>query len=688
MASRAPKADRLGPARAALTEGRVGDAETAVRKVLARDPQNSGALHLLGVIALKTGHAAEAERHFRESIRINGQNAETHMNLGIALSMMGRREAGRASLERAAELKPTFGQAHFNLAISDIDAGEMEAGVERLRRAVRLSPKSVNIRTSLGGTLMQMGELDAGLQQFRRAAALAPKRAVVHVNLGGALQQTGDHEGAILQFQKAQQLNPDDLEPTFNIANSYATQRRTDEAIRLYEEVVKAMPDFPGGHNNHGLALRYQSRFEDAVAAFRRAREAAPDDFRSAANLAATLVQWGKGEEAAEVLQSVPEKGSDDPVGAQLGAILSGLGKFEDAAEVLSEALERNPDNIRAAVGLADIGSYELTKVQRRLLERVAGRDQGPKKERIEATLALARWHDRREQYDDAAALLAQIADLRRPAKPFDVDAFNHAVDRTIATFDGAFFAERADFGSDSDLPVFIDGPPRSGATLVERILGAHPQAYGAGEMMDLFRLTKQLPAIVATGLEFPECAASLDAATAAGLARDLVARRQALAPKAKRVVERTPLNSQALGLAPLLAPKAAIVSCRRDPMDQGLSVYFFDLSGRFPYASDLGALGGYARAHRRLMDHWASVMPVHTVSYEALVADPKPAARALVEACGLPWNSRCLKFHETDGYVVSANPWRLRQPIDQTRVGRWRHYEALLAPLREALEV
>jgi tetratricopeptide (TPR) repeat protein len=607
------------------------------------------------------------------------------MNLGIALNILGSRDEGRISLERAADLKPTLAQAHYNLAMAEIDAGDRNAARERLQRAVRLSPKSINMHTSLGSLLMQMDETEAGLQHFRRAVSLSPKSAVAHNNLGSAIQHTGDHENAITHFRKAQELDPEDVESIMNIANSLAVQRKTDAAIKMYEEVIKKRPDYVGGYNNYGLALRYQGRFDEAISAFKRALEIAQPDSRVTSNLAETLSQSGRGEDALAALQSQMEAAPDNGTINQIGATLTGLGRFEEAAELLNDSLDHNPDNMLALTALADLGNHTLTEGQQARLEEAAA-PEAPNNEKVVASLALARWHDRRGETDQASRYLESTVDVRRTKSLFDLDAYGHEIDRTIATFDDAFFANRLDFGSESDVPIFVVGLPRSGATIIERILSAHPQAHGAGELTDLFRIAQQLPHLMETETLFPKCTTDLNAVQARELADQLVRRRQSLAPDVSRIADKSPAYGQVLGLAKLLTPNAHIVYCQRDPMDQCLSLYFHDLAGKYPYSSSLESLGEYSRIYRRMMDHWMARMDIHSVAYEDLVSNPERVARGIIEACGLPWDAKCLAFQTADGIAVSASPWRIRQPIDTSSVGRWKQYETLLAPLRATL--
>jgi tetratricopeptide (TPR) repeat protein len=680
------EARRLQLARDALASGRIGDAETAVRGVLSLNDQNGEAVHLLGVIALQTGQTTAAAQHFRDSIIINPANAESHMNLGIALNMLGRRDEGLASLELAAEIKPTNGQAHYNLAMAELDNGNVDKALERMERAVRLEPKSTNMHTSLGGMLLQKGETEAGLKHFRRAVALSPNSAVVHNNLGGAVQHIGDHEGAVAHFRKAQELDPEDSDSALNIANSFSAQRKTDEAIHIYEEVIEQTPDSIGGYNNYGLALRYQGRFPESVIALERALELAKPDARITSNLAETLFQSGRGRDALAVLLTHMKQAPDDGTANQIGQTLVGLGDFDGAVDVYISALVNNPQNLIALSGLVDIGDYELTDEQQATLKSVAS-DDGPANEKIRAALALARWHDRQGRAADAALLMQSVAEIRRPIQPFDLESYNTKIAKIIDTFDVDFFSNRTEFGIHSDVPILVVGAPRSGTALVEQIIGAHPDVHGAGELMDFFRLVQQLPHMIEAGSEFPGCVTKLDAERAGSLAKTLESHRQELAPSAKRIVDKSASYSEVLGVVKMTLPKTHVVYVTRDPMDQCLSLYFHDLTAKFPYASDLGALGGHAKAFAQVMDHWKSVMDIHTVAYEDLVADPAVAARGIIESCGLSWDPRCLDFQSSEGVVVSATPWRVRQQVDTRSVGRWKKYEALLGPLKDALD-
>jgi hypothetical protein len=141
-----------------------------------------------------------------------------------------------------------------------------------------------------------------------------------------------------------------------------------------------------------------------------------------------------------------------------------------------------------------------------------------------------------------------------------------------------------------------------------------------------------------------------------------------------------------------MLFPKARVLHCVRDPLDTCLSCYFQNFHYghlSLAFSADLRNLGAYYRQYQRLMAHWKAVLeiPILDVPYEALVADQERYTREMLEFCGLPWDENCLRFYDSRRVVSTASYDQVRQPMYQKSVGRWKHYEKYLAPLKEALE-
>ncbi len=224
---------------------------------------------------------------------------------------------------------------------------------------------------------------------------------------------------------------------------------------------------------------------------------------------------------------------------------------------------------------------------------------------------------------------------------------------------------------------VFIVGMPRSGTTLTEQILAGHPQVAGIGECS----LTGQM-----LRRRSPTSLTSEDMDSYAKEYLDLIDQR--VGPEPTRVIDKHIGAERTLGFNSRLFPRAKVIHCLRDPVDSCLSSYFQNFGVNVPYSRDLAQLGKQYVAHRRVMDHWYEVLDLEIMqsSYEELVDDAEPRARALVKHVGLAFDEGCLKFHESRGHIATASSVQVRQPIYKTSRQRWLNYKKHLGPLFDEL--
>ncbi len=223
---------------------------------------------------------------------------------------------------------------------------------------------------------------------------------------------------------------------------------------------------------------------------------------------------------------------------------------------------------------------------------------------------------------------------------------------------------------------------------MAEQILASHPQVHGAGELTDIEQLIATLPQRLGVTESYPESLERLNAEATRTVAHEYLQCLQKRGGDAKRVIDKLPRNVLNLGVIATLFPKARIIHCRRNAVDTCLSIFFQNFGGSIPYAWDLSHLGRYYRAYQRLMAHWARVlsMPIFELDYEQLTCQQEMISRQLVAFCSLEWDERCLSFHKTERPVRTPSAFQVRQPLYRNAVGRWRHYEAFLQPLLDAL--
>jgi tetratricopeptide (TPR) repeat protein len=306
-------------------------------------------------------------------------------------------------------------------------------------------------------------------------------------------------------------------------------------------------------------------------------------------------------------------------------------------------------------------------------------------RQRIALCYALGKYFDDAGQYDDAFDHYRQANELTKLHKPaYDRERLVQLREQITAHFDADRMAQRQAGACPSELPVFIIGMPRSGTSLAEQILASHPQVFGAGELRFWNLAFAQLDK---AGLK-----SEVAARQAPELAREYLEQVSSLAAKAgsaSRVIDKMPANFLYAGLIHAVLPRARIIHMLRHPLDTCLSVYcqnFFRL-GR--YANDLDDLAHYYRQYLAFTDHWRAVLPATAlleVPYEGLIEDQEGWSRRMVEFVGLPWDPRCLEFHQTERVVITASKWQVRQKLSSASVGRWRNYEKHLAPLSPLL--
>ena len=310
-----------------------------------------------------------------------------------------------------------------------------------------------------------------------------------------------------------------------------------------------------------------------------------------------------------------------------------------------------------------------------------------PEDQKVELHFALAKAYNDLKRYEPAFEHLQKGNAIKRRRVSYG-EALDMEFSRAIAaSFTSELFETRRGAGDPSDVPVFVVGMPRSGTTLVEQILASHPSVFGAGELMYMYRLAESGHA----GGNFPFDIASLPDDALRRFGGFYAARVRALAPQAKRIVDKLPANFRLVGLIRLALPNARIIHVRRDPLDTCFSCYSKLFSQNLDFTYDLGELGRYYKAYDKLMEHWRNVLPegaMLEVQYEDLVSDFEPQARRLIAYCGLEWDDGCLSFHKTVRPVRTASAGQVRQPVFKTSIGRWRPYREHLRPLLDALGV
>ncbi len=309
----------------------------------------------------------------------------------------------------------------------------------------------------------------------------------------------------------------------------------------------------------------------------------------------------------------------------------------------------------------------------------------------VQVRYALAKEYEDIGDHSRSFQHLRQGARKRREHMRYDIAVDLSTVDWIMEAFPAAP-SESAPHSlpAPSDDPIFVVGLPRSGTTLVDRILGSHSKVYSAGELDHFALCIVDAARRRSGGAQLPRrelIARSADLDFPA-LGRDYLDRVRHVTAGVVRFTDKMPLNYLYCGLIRRALPNAKIVHVARRPMAACYAMYKTLFKDGYPFSYDLGEVGRYYVGYRRLMDHWQTSMPavIYPLSYEALVADQLGETRKLLDFCGLEWEDSCVEFHRNPSPTTTASAAQVRRPLYDSSVSQWRHYAAELAELSSLL--
>ena len=715
--------EAFGRALEAHKAGRLREAQAGYRTVLQAKPDHAPALHYLGLLAHQAEQNDLAVSLIRQATAIDGANALYHYNLAESYRALGRHDDASSGYRQAILLEPEWADPHFGLGNALYGSGKLDLAILAYRTATDLAPGDAEAWSNLGNALMDTGAREDAEASYRQAIAADPDYLLAQVNLGTALVSAKRLEEAVETFERVLARDETLAEAHYNLGNALTGLNRTDHAIASIQRALSLKPDFPEAYDALGLAYRTRREPTAAVEAFLKAIAQKPRFAEAHFNLGGALVelrrfadalnsfdaaialdaeyaephngkagalsQMGRLDEALVAVERALELDAELAEGHYTkGLLLQQLGRFEEALEWQRQAVALNPELSEAHYHMVlshrvKAGAEDIRRIEA-LLESASLSD----RQRMNLHFALGKAADDAGSAETAWRHFHAGNELKKVEAHFDRDNLTPYVSNLIEIFDPAYFAARRDIGDDSQVPVFVLGMPRSGTTLVEQVLASHPAVHGAGELEELGQLVSDLPGIVGASADYPHAARLIDAANARPIAAHYLEPLRARAPNAARITDKMPGNFLRIGLIAALFPKARIVHVRRDPLDTCLSCYFQHFGRGHHFSYDLGNLGLYYREYERLMAHWRAVLPgrMFEIRYEDMVTDQEAQSRALIAHCGLEWDSRCLAFHEHERQVRTASFWQVRQPLYASSVGRWKAYEAHLAPLKAAL--
>lgn len=501
-----------------------------------------------------------------------------------------------------------------------------------------------------------------------------------------------DGNWPMVQYRAAQILAsaPDDAETHFMAGVAHLQARQMPDALTALSRAVDIAPTRADFIAHYARALALVRRLGDACAAADRAMALAPDDPLVLNMLGKVYLQAHAIEAAVEAFRRAAAIRPDHaPFRFDLGYASAAMGDTEVAERELEACIEREPRIWPAHLSLAKLKRQTAESQHAERLQALLERHQHDATAQVFLNIALGKEYEDLGDYPQAFEHYARGKAAARSTRPASAERDSNMFDALIR----AFPTVQAGFTDDAapDAPIFIVGMPRTGTTLLDRIISSHPEVTSAGELQNFatqLQLASNSPVAL---LSTPDIAAHVGHVDWQKLGADYIESTRPATAGTPRFTDDMPHNFLYAGFIARALPNARILCLRRDPLDTCLGNFrhLFALeSGFYDYALDLLDTGRYYVQFDRLMAHWRTVLPgrIMEVSYESLVHDPEPVIRQALAFCGLSWNDACLRSERNTAPVNTPNAWQVRAPIYTTAIGRWRHYAPQLQALRTLL--
>ena len=608
-------------------------------------------------------------------------------------------------------------------ALNCFKNGNLAQARELYLKAVEHHPDDAEAHYMLGVIYYQSNDLVRSENHFKAAIKLSPQSAMAVCGLATVYRSSRPEEAAKLYLQ-AYRINPNLLDAYYECAVILHKQKE-------YKKAADICFDILAGNSKYFKAwyllgnIKADSRDNiTAIEYFNNALDLNPSFGEAYYRLGEMYFRMGKIKESLEHL----EKSLDfitpnyDPY-VFYGQVLTTAGEIEKAKNAYNRALEINDKNTGAIAGIASLYiNNRNNQMANDILLPVIRAKNIPSIDIIHACqrictkfntcnllidyidyvesecvdidainmsrirLGRARALEGMKEYSSAFREYEAANNLRQ--KNYQPTEFELAVNqiRSVFTYDYLLKSRKSHANNKY---IFIVGMPRSGTSLVEQILASHSKAYGAGELCFLHNVTEIMRS-PKDGSHYPLCMPDLDQESLTKYANNYINEvDSSVDTDAEIIIDKMPHNFLHLGLITQLFPESRIVHCKRNPIDNCLSIYFQNFNDIHAYANDLSSIAHQYKIYADMMKYWSSVLGdrIYMVEYEKLVHDFDEESKALVKYCGIDWEESCSEFFKNKRHVSTASQDQVNKPIYSTSVERWRNYEGHITELTGKLK-
>jgi tetratricopeptide (TPR) repeat protein len=593
------------------------------------------------------------------------------------------------TLEHLERLHPQFSRLYQERGSCYVALRDSARAIDAFLYGVNLNPALPSSWAMLEGLYRMIGDKDNAATAARHVALL--KRLPIEVVQATSLFSDGDLTPAEDIIRAFLLKNGNHIEAMRLLARIGMARDVLDDAELLLEAVLTLAPDYQAARRDYALVLIGRHKYQPARAELEKLLKLEPQNREYRTLYATACVGLGEHARAVglyrELLQDAPQAAE---LQLSVAHCLKTLGRQDEAILAYRAAIASRANFGDAYWSLANLKTYRFTDAE---IEGMRIEEAAPGTtliDRYHLSFALGKALEDRGEYAQSWQHYAQGNALKRSESRYRPEILETNTQQQIAVCTREFFAARKQVGVVARDPIFIVGLPRSGSTLLEQILASHSQVEGTQELADIQRIAVDLqgrdPDL--NNPRYPRVLADMPPDEFRKLGEKYLKDSLIYRTGKPYFIDKMPNNFRHIGLIHLMLPNAKIIDARREPMACCFSNFkqLFASGQEFTYSIE--DIARYYRTYLELMRHWDQVLPgqILKVEHEAVVDDLQGNVRRILDFCELPFEPACVEFYKTERSIRTASSEQVRQPIFRDGLDQWKHYEAWLGPLREAL--
>lgn len=607
-----------------------------------------------------------------------------------AFRAAGEFRSAQQALEELLAYQSDIAGAQHELGLVFGALGDHKAAIHALIRATQIDPEWAQAWSDLAEQYLLSGDTQgaehASLRQFYASIDDEQLREAV------AALSDGRFPLAEKLFLRFLETHPDEINALKLLAEIYLNTERQADAEILLRRCLEIEPNFAAARHRYASTLYVQARHREALEQVDLLLKDDPKNARNRNLKAAVFGAIGQFDRAFECHEFLVEDFSDQPAAwISYGHALKAVGRLGEAVVAYRRSIGLLPTLGGAYWSLANLKQFRFTADDITAMRQQLENPGLSTESRAQMHVALGKAFEDLCLFEKSFEHYREGNAIWRSAISYDPRDTTEFVRRSKRTFTREFFSERTHVGCKRPDPIFIVGMPRSGSTLVEQILSSHSAIEGTMELPHIIALADRLDVRRRTTDcgSLPEALANVSPEEFRALGEEYLDR-ASIHRRSERpyFIDKMPNNFAYTGFIQLLLPNSKIIDVRRHPLACCFSNFKQHFARGQVFTYRLTELGRYYRDYVELMAHFDEVLPgrVHRILYENLIDEPEAEIRSLLNYCGLPFESDCLRFYENKRAVLTPSSEQVRNPIYRDGLNQWRNYERWLSPLKTAL--